>query len=590
MIMTLITNLQQLISNAIYSGFQIQLNLEEIELQPTPDNHKGDYTFSTFSLNKRLRKNPSEIAINLVAQIKPDENIKEVESVNAYLNITLQPKLILTLLHEILINRDFEPETLSKAKTILIEFSSPNTNKPLHLGHIRNNLIGNAVCNLYQAIGFKVIRANLVNDRGIHICKSMLAWQKWGKGETPESSGIKGDHFVGKYYVLFDKSYKKQVIELQNEGYSEEEAEKNASLMVEAQAMLKKWEDGDAKVVELWKMMNRWVYKGFDQTYRELGINFDLIEYESDTYQIGKSIVLENYKKGLVEKEADGSLWVDFTQQGLDRKLVLRSDGTSVYMTQDIGTAVNRKEKYNADKIIYVVAVEQQYHFKVLKLLLKHFGYDWYDDLYHLSYEMVALPSGRMKSREGTVVDADDLMREMTNHALEQLKVRENEQDINLAKIVGLGALKYHIIKVDPQKNMLFDPSKTIDFQGNSGAFIQYTHVRIKSILSKLEDDFPIYSMTYSEFYQINDDERKLILKMNSYKSTIELAALNFNPSLVANYLFDLSQLFNKFYQQHTVIVENLQLKLFRVQLCAAVANTLQQGAKILGITLPDKM
>jgi len=580
--------LKKKICELIYLMYRI--NGCEIEVVPTPQMFSGDFTFNTFPLSKLLRKNPLEIASTISNNLVSDNIIKEAISEKAYINITLQDNFLLKVFEYIIQHKHYgisEPESLNK--TIMVEYSSPNTNKPLHLGHIRNNLIGHSISELYKAIGYKVIKTTLINDRGIHICKSMLAWQKWGNGETPESSGIKGDHLVGKYYVLFDKEYKKQVESLKSASISEDEAEKNAPILLEAKAMLKLWEDGDMKILALWKLMNGWVYKGFEATYKELGISFDVTEYESETYKLGKSVVMDNFNKGLVEKENDGALWVDFTELGLDRKLLLRGNGTSVYITQDIGTAIRRKRNYDVEKFIYVVAVEQQYHFKVLKQLLKYFGFTWYDDIFHLSYEMVDLPSGRMKSREGTVVDADDLMQEMTTLALKQLNVREKQPDVNLAKTVGLGSLKYQIIKIDPQKKILFDPFKTIDFQGNSGAFIQYTFARIKSVL-RLVNFSDNSSKLNIQYGLLNREEKELILQLYLFKSLVEQAAKNHNPSLIANYLFDLSQKFNHYYHAYKINTDNKESKLFRLLLSDQIAKILKSGANLLGIQLPEKM
>jgi len=476
---------------------------------------------------------------------------------------------------------------------VMVEYSSPNTNKPLHLGHVRNNLLGYSVAQILAAAGYEVIKANLVNDRGIHICKSMLAWQKFGKGETPENSGLKGDHLVGKYYVVFDKEYKKQVDEIKAAGQTEDEAKKNAPLIKEAQQMLQQWEAGDKEVIDLWETMNGWVYAGFDKTYKALGVDFDKFYYESNTYLLGKDIIDEGLEKGVFFKKEDGSVWIDLTADGLDQKLVRRADGTSVYITQDLGTAQLKYNDYRMDKSIYVVGNEQDYHFKVLFLILEKLGKSWAQGLYHLSYGMVDLPSGKMKSREGTVVDADDLIREMEETAKEHTEALgkvdsfDEAEKLTLYHTIGMGALKYFLLKVDPKKRLLFDPNESVDFQGHTGPFIQYTHARIRSVISRaalqLEDVMPVT--------ELSAVERDLIIALTQYSETVRAAADDYNPAVIANYIYELAKAYNKFYHEKSILqAEDETLKRFRLQLSTASANIIKTGMNLLGIEVPERM
>jgi arginyl-tRNA synthetase len=475
----------------------------------------------------------------------------------------------------------------------MVEYSSPNTNKPLHLGHIRNNLLGFSVSEILAANGYEVIKANLVNDRGIHICKSMLAWQRFGNGETPESSGIKGDHLVGKYYVIFDKEYKKQIDELKSSGQNEDEAKKNAPLIVEAQQMLQKWEAGDEAVISLWRKMNDWVYEGFNVTYKKLGVNFDKFYYESNTYLLGKDIIQEGLDKGVFFRKPDGSVWIDLSAEGLDEKLVLRADGTSVYITQDLGTAQLKYDDFKMNDSIYVVGNEQDYHFKVLFLILQKLGKSWAKGLYHLSYGMVDLPSGKMKSREGTVVDADDLIDEMEETAkqrteeLGKVEGFTEEEKAHLYYIIGMGALKYFLLKVEPKKRLLFDPNESIDFQGHTGPFIQYTHARIRSVLVKAGE----VSYLFNNNDELTASERDLIISLTQYPDVLKASANEHSPAQIANYVYELAKLYNKFYHEEPILkVENQNIRNFRLALSSATANTIKRGMRLLGIEVPERM
>ena len=573
-----------------------------IQTQATRKEFEGDITLVTFPLLKTSHKGPEQTAEEIGCWLK--ERCPEVESFNVvkgFLNIKFSLSYWSNIFRSISAAEDFGtlPPT---GKRVMIEFSSPNTNKPLHLGHIRNNLLGWSVSKLLEANGHEVIRVNLVNDRGIHICKSMLAWLRWGNGETPQSSGIKGDHLVGKYYVLFSNELKKETKAIAAErGISEDEAERLSPILKEAQAMLVKWESGDKEIRELWAKMNGWVYEGFDKTYERMGISFHRTYYESNTYLSGKSLVNAGLERGIFERQGDGSVWCNLEPDGLDRKLLLRGDGTSVYMTQDLGTAEQRYNEYKFDELIYVVGDEQNYHFKVLKLILKKLGFDWSDAIYHLSYGMVELPEGKMKSREGTVVDADDLIEKMYQTAKETSLelgklggIPEQEQE-RLFEMIGLGALKYFILKVDPKKTMLFDPKESIDFNGNTGPFIQYTHARIKSILRKAKESGVIAgeeSLSVPEnFSELLPKEVEIIKLLNSYPVRIKEAGDAHSPALVANFIYDLAKEFNQYYQSVSILKESdSQRLLFRLAMLKEIAFVLRKGMLILGIELPERM
>lgn len=565
---------------------------ESFDFQPTRKDFDGDITIVVFSLLKKIKGNPVAIATALGEYLKEQlEEITDFNVVKGFLNLSLSDAYIVNQFYDLDPKKGIEPKAGR-----LVEYSSPNTNKPLHLGHIRNNLLGYSVAKILEAAGHKVYKTQIINDRGIHICKSMLAWQRFGNGETPESTGIKGDKLVGNYYVAFDKAYKEEIAQLIAEGKDKETAEKTAPILLEAQIMLRKWEAGDAETVALWKKMNGWVYKGFEVTYKNLGVDFDSYYYESDTYLLGKDIVAEGLDKGVFFKKEDGSVWIDLTEDGLDEKIVLRSDGTAVYMTQDIGTAIQRiKDHPDVNGMVYTVGNEQDYHFKVLFLILSKLGFDWANQLYHLSYGMVDLPSGKMKSREGTVVDADDLIVEMSDTAeklseeLGKLEGFSSEQKNELYSTIGLGALKYFILKVDPKKRILFDPKESVDFQGNTGPFIQYTHARIQSILRKV--DFDMDQKVDLSSYSLHEKERNLIAILEDYPSVLLAAASQYSPALIANYTYDLVKTFNSFYQNVSILGEtDLKVKTFRVQLAKKVATYIKESFSLLGIKVPDRM
>ena len=586
----------QAAANAIHKLWETEVDPSAVQVQITRKEFEGDYTVVVFPFVKTSRQAPEATGAAMGEWIVA--NVPEISAFNCvkgFLNLSLSNEYWNSVLAEMVQTPDFGqlPET---GRTVMVEFSSPNTNKPLHLGHIRNNLLGWSVSRLLEANGHRVIKANLVNDRGIHICKSMLAWLKTCNGATPESLGVKGDHLVGDCYVKFNDLYKAEVEALVKGGMEKEEAEKNAPIMKEAQAMLVKWEQGDPEVRELWKKMNSWVYAGFDKTYSDLGISFDKIYYESQTYLLGKALVQKGLDMGIFERQEDGSVWCDLTSDGLDRKLLLRGDGTSVYMTQDLGTAERRFDEYKLDELIYVVGNEQNYHFQVLKLILGKLGFGWSDDIYHLSYGMVELPEGKMKSREGTVVDADDLIEKMYNTAKETSLelgkldgMSEQEQD-ELFRMLSLGALKYFIIKVDPKKTMLFDPKESIDFNGNTGPFIQYTHARIKSILRKAADQ----GIDLGEALQsteLNPKEVRLVKILNSFPAKIAEAGLAHSPALVANYAYELAKDFNQYYHDTPILREEDAAKLrLRLKLISMIARVLVKAMDILGIRLPERM
>jgi arginyl-tRNA synthetase len=591
-------SLSQILTPSIQKAIQalFDVTVDKIEFQTTRKEFEGDITMVIFPLLKVIKSNPVELGNKIGDYLV--ENVSEVARFNVvsgFLNIVIADSYYLNFFNEIKDNTKFGYVTPNlQDKAIMVEYSSPNTNKPLHLGHVRNNLLGYSVAEIIKASGKKVYKTQIINDRGIHICKSMLAWEKFGKGETPESTGLKGDKLVGKYYVEFDKAYKAQINQLIETGKTEEEAKKQAPIIVEAQVMLKKWEAGDEKVIELWKMMNQWVYDGFATTYTNLGVNFDKYYYESNTYLLGKDVVQVGLDKGVFEKDPDGSVWIDLTDEGLDRKIVLRSDGTAVYMTQDIGTAIQRvKDMPDVGGMVYTVGNEQDYHFKVLFLILKKLGFDWASSLYHLSYGMVDLPSGKMKSREGTVVDADDLMQDMTDTAkqisedLGKLDSYSAEEKAKLYKTIGLGALKYYILKVDPKKRILFNPEESVDFAGNTGPFIQYTYARIQSIIRKADFDFSAKTNTE----ELHEKEKELVKQIELFPEVIQNAAQNHSPALIANYTYDLVKEYNSFYQSVHILGEvDLTKKIFRVQLSQKVAEVIKSAFTLLGIEVPERM
>ena len=585
-------------AQAVKSLYGIDVDADKIQIQKTKKEFQGDVTVVTFAFSKAAHKSPDAIGQEIGEYLK--NNAKEVSDFNVikgFLNISVAKTQWIDTLNKINKDDNFGIKSVEdNAPLVMIEYSSPNTNKPLHLGHVRNNLLGYSLSKIMTANGNKVVKTNIVNDRGIHICKSMLAWQKWGKNITPEAAGKKGDHLVGDFYVLFDKKYKEQVNELMAKGESEEEAKKNAPLIKEAQEMLRKWEAGDKEVRELWSMMNQWVYQGFDESYKRLGVAFDKIYYESDTYLVGKQKVEEGLAKGEFYKREDGSVWANLEKDGLDEKLLLRSDGTSVYMTQDIGTATLRFKEFPIDQMIYVVGNEQNYHFQVLSILLDRLGFKWGKSLVHFSYGMVELPNGKMKSREGTVVDADDLMDDMVATAKEMGKDRETEgateAELNeIARIVGLGALKYFILKVDPKKNMLFNPQESIDFNGNTGPFIQYTHARIKSVLRKAAAEGIVLPEQLDNSIETNEKETQLIQLLASYPNVVAQAGQEFSPSIIANYAYELSKEFNQFYHDYSFLKEeNPVIRQMRLVLAANVAKTIKSAMSLLGIEVPERM
>ena len=592
-------NIETFISEAVRCTAEAlygPLDGEPLQIQKTRREFEGDYTLVTFPLLRRSRKSPEATAIEIGEHITA--NVPEIKSFNVvkgFLNLSLDASFWAARFAEIAADEHFG-EAPASGRTVMIEYSSPNTNKPLHLGHIRNNLLGYSVAQILAANGHKVIKANLVNDRGIHICKSMLAWKLYGNGETPASSGMKGDHLVGKYYVEFDKHYKAEIKELMAEGRTEEEAKKSAPIMLQAQEMLRCWEAKDPEVYSLWETMNGWVYEGFDVTYKALGVDFDKVYYESQTYLLGKSLVEEGLKKGVFYRRDDNSVWIDLTGDGLDEKLLLRGDGTSVYMTQDLGTAFRRFEDNKLDDMIYVVGNEQNYHFQVLKLVLKKLGYaDWSDHITHLSYGMVELPEGKMKSREGTVVDADDLIADMVATAREmsaelgKLDGCSEEEADAVSTMVGLGALKYFILKVDPKKTMLFNPRESIDFNGNTGPFIQYTHARIRSVLRKASEA----GIDFDGAVQCDwlPEEIDLVKMLADYPAAVKAAGDNFAPSIVGAYVYELAKQFNGYYHDHSILKEeNADIRRMRLQLAAQVARIIRRGMRLLGIDVPERM
>jgi len=590
-------NIQNRIETNVKEGFLALYDVEipSVEFQATRKDFEGDITVVVFPMLSYKKGNPVQIGEDLGNYLV--ENVAEITNYNVvkgFLNLIINDAFYTNFFNSIYTDSSFGfVSPTADDKAIMVEYSSPNTNKPLHLGHVRNNLLGFSVAKIIKASGKKVYKTQIINDRGIHICKSMLAWQKYGNGETPTSTGLKGDKLVGNYYVKFDQEYKKEIAQLISEGKTEEEAKKEAPLLLEAQQMLLKWEAGDDQVVSLWTEMNSWVYKGFEVTYNNMGVDFDTLYYESDTYLLGKDVVTQGIEKGVFYKKEDGSVWCDLTDDGLDEKIVLRSDGTAVYMTQDIGTAIQRVKDYaDVGGMVYTVGNEQDYHFQVLFLILKKLGFDWAKQLHHLSYGMVDLPSGKMKSREGTVVDADDLMVEMTKTAKEiseelgKLDGYSEEEKQELYKTIGLGALKYFILKVDPKKRILFDPKSSVDFQGNTGPFIQYTYARIQSIIRKADFE---YSKSVS--IDLHQKEKELLKQLALFPETIQQAATNYSPAIIANYTYDLVKEFNSFYQNVSILgEENKDKKVFRVQLAHKVAETIKSAFSLLGIEVPERM
>ncbi len=581
-------------ASAVKSLYGAEPDSRSTRLQPTRKDFEGDFTLVVFPFVGIAKKSPHEVAEEIGRWLKENEDaVADFNVVNGFLNLSVDRGLWTKVLKRIAADENFGlRKATDESPLVMVEYSSPNTNKPLHLGHVRNNLLGWSLAKILEANGNKVVKTNIVNDRGIHICKSMLAWQKWGNGATPESTGKKGDHLIGDFYVAFDKHFRQEVKEIaQAKNIDIKEAEKESTFMAEAREMLRKWENGDPEVRKLWKMMNDWVYAGFDETYKRMGVGFDKIYYESDTYLEGKSLVLEGLEKGMMQRDADGSVWADLTADGLDRKLLLRSDGTSVYMTQDIGTAKLRFQDYPIDKMIYVVGNEQNYHFQVLAILLDRLGFKWGKDLTHFSYGMVELPEGKMKSREGTVVDADDLMDEMIAQAVKASAERFDdmgaEESKEIARMVGLGALKYFLLKVDPKKNMMFDPKESIDFNGNTGPFLQYTYARIRSVLRK--------AGSYSEDEALravpSEKEADVIRKIFDFADVVAEAGRTYSPALIANYCYDLAKTYNQFYHDYPILKEeDSSARALRLMISDMAARTLRSGTDLLGMEMPERM
>ncbi len=596
--MYLENTIQKIVKNAVSELYSTELALDQVQIQKTRKEFEGDLTVVVFPFVKAARKSPEDTAKEIGGFLQANnEQITNFNVIKGFLNLTISKQYWLDLLNKINATADFGNNEDGQNQIVMVEYSSPNTNKPLHLGHIRNILLGHAIAQIQQANGYQVVKTNIVNDRGIHICKSMLAWKLFGKNETPENTGLKGDHLVGKYYVAFDQAYKDEVKALIQQGMTDEEAKKSAPLIQQAQQMLLAWENHDPEVVALWEMMNSWVYAGFDVTYQNLGVDFHKIYYESQTYLEGKSKVEEGLAKGVFYEREDGSVWADLTAEGLDEKLLLRADGTSVYMTQDIGTAALRYADYDIHKMVYVVGNEQNYHFQVLAILLDKLGFAWGKDLLHFSYGMVELPDGKMKSREGTVVDADDLMQEMIdtahNIALELGKSDTNspEELQEVARMVGLGALKYFILKVDPKKNMIFNPDESIDFNGNTGPFIQYTHARIKSVLRKAEEMGIDYKQAVQTDLDIAEKESNLIQLIAAYPAIVKEAGQQYSPAVIANYIYELVKEYNQFYHDFSILKEeNTQHRHFRLVLSVTIANLINKGMSLLGIDVPERM
>lgn len=597
--MNLETQLTQGVITAIQKLYNQTIDGSLVQFQKTKKEFEGDITLVVFPFVKIARKSPEQTAEQLAAELKNQyPMIRSYNIIKGFLNLSIDSSYWLSELEIMHAESRFGTKMPDEnADLMMIEYSSPNTNKPLHLGHIRNNLLGFSIAEIQKANGWQVVKTNIVNDRGIHICKSMLAWKLFGNGETPESTGMKGDHLVGKYYVEFDKAYKAEIRELMEKGLSEEEAKKEAQLIKQAQEMLLKWEQGDEEVRSLWHTMNSWVYTGFDETYRKLGVDFDKIYYESETYTQGKEKVEEGVAKGVFYRREDNSVWADLTADGLDEKLLLRADGTSVYMTQDIGTAKIRYEEYPIKKMVYVVGNEQNYHFQVLSILLDKLGFAWGKDLVHFSYGMVELPEGKMKSREGTVVDADDLIEEMistareTSQELGKLDGITEEEAVNIARMVGLGALKYFILKVDPKKSMTFNPKESIDFNGNTGPFIQYTHARIKSVLRKADEQGISHKSLTGKNIPLSEKENYLVQTLTEFPAVVKQAGDEFSPALIANYIYELVKEYNQFYHDFSILrEENEHLKVFRLVLSETIAHVIKTGMGLLGIEVPERM
>jgi arginyl-tRNA synthetase len=584
---------------AIKKLYATDINSDQVQIQETRQEFEGDYTLVVFPFLKISKKNP-ELTANEIGNylVQHSDVLEKFNVIKGFLNLSIKQVFWLKFVKSLVPTESFGyQKSNSSGRKVMIEYSSPNTNKPLHLGHVRNNLLGYSLSKILQANGHEVIKVNLVNDRGIHICKSMLAWKKWGEGITPEKAGKKGDHLVGDFYVKFDVEYKKEIKELVAQGVSQEEAEKKAPLIIEAQEMLQKWEAHDESVTSLWKLMNGWVYEGFNETYKKMGVDFDRIYYESETYLLGKAIVQKGIEKGVLYQRPDSSVWIDLTKDGLDEKLLLRSDGTSVYMTQDLGTAAQRFEEYNMQELIYVVGNEQNYHFQVLSLVMEKLGYSWAKNLKHMSYGMVELPSGKMKSREGTVVDADDLVDEMVNTAREmsqelgKLDEYTPEQTEEIVRMIGLAALKYFILKVDPKKNMLFDPKESIDFNGNTGPFVQYSYARIQSIFRKAADQ----NIKLSDFQETTElsfeKEKSLIRMIYKFPAVIADAGKNLSPAIIANYVYELSKEFNQFYHDCPILKEeNTEVRNLRLHLTEQAGKIIKKSMNLLGIDVPERM
>jgi arginyl-tRNA synthetase len=594
-------NIQEVIQTKVIEAVASihNISLPTVEFQPTRKDFEGDITLVVFPMLRYIKGNPEKIGIQIGTYLERElDEVQGFNVIKGFLNLVISDSYYTNFFNSIKDDKSYGRKQKQESNAVLVEYSSPNTNKPLHLGHIRNNLLGYSVAEILKANGNKVYKTQIINDRGIHICKSMLAWQMFGNGETPQSTGLKGDKLTGLYYVKFDQVYKKEVQDLIASGMDKIQAEREAPMLLKAQEMLRKWEAGDSEVVTLWKKMNGWVYDGFDETYANLGVDFDKLYYESETYLLGKDVIAEGIENGIFYIKEDGSVWIDLTDEGLDEKIVLRADGTAVYMTQDIGTAIQRVKDFpDIGGMVYTVGNEQDYHFKVLFLILQKLGYSWAEHLYHLSYGMVDLPEGKMKSREGTVVDADELIDEMTNTAakisqeLGKLDDYSEEEKQKLYRIIGLGALKYYILKVDPKKRILFNPEESVDFQGNTGPFIQYTYARIQSILRKANLSANDLLNPLKKHLELHPKEKELIKLLEIYPETVQLAADNYSPALIANYTYDLVKEFNSFYQQVSILGESEEaVRIFRVQLAKKVGEVIKSAFQLLGIEVPVRM